>query len=256
MGAAIQGGVLAGSVTDLLLLDVTPLSLGIETLGGVFTRLINRNTTIPTKKSQIFSTAADGQNAVDIKVYQGERELVRDNKLLGNFQLIGLPPAPKGVPQIEVVFDIDADGIVNVGAKDKATGRDQSMTIAASSGLSKEEIENMVAQAEQNAEEDKARRDTIEAANRADSIIHDTEKAINDFKDQLDAGEADSLQKQIQSLREVVAQAQTGDQSINAADMKAKSDELQQASLKLFEMVYKKVRRSKTVDDRMSDFVV
>ncbi|KAI8577806.1 hypothetical protein K450DRAFT_250089 [Umbelopsis ramanniana AG] len=240
MGAAIQGGVLAGSVTDLLLLDVTPLSLGIETLGGVFTRLINRNTTIPTKKSQIFSTAADGQNAVDIKVYQGERELVRDNKLLGNFQLVGLPPAPKGVPQIEVVFDIDADGIVNVGAKDKATGRDQSMTIAASSGLSKDEIENMVQQAEQNAEEDKARRDTIEAANRADSIIHDTEKAITDFKDQLDSGEADKLQQQIQSLREVVAQAQTGDRSVNPADVKAKSDELQQASLKLFEMVYKK----------------
>ncbi|GAB5588171.1 hypothetical protein Unana1_03071 [Umbelopsis nana] len=240
MGAAIQGGVLAGSVTDLLLLDVTPLSLGIETLGGVFTRLINRNTTIPTKKSQIFSTAADGQNAVDIKVYQGERELVRDNKLLGNFQLVGLPPAPKGVPQIEVVFDIDADGIVNVGAKDKATGRDQSMTIAASSGLSKEEIENMVTQAEQHAEEDKARRDTIEAANRADSIIHDTEKAITDFKDQLDAGEADKLNAQIQSLREVIAQAQTGDRSINHADVKAKSDELQQASLKLFEMVYKK----------------
>ncbi|KAG2173405.1 hypothetical protein INT44_008757 [Umbelopsis vinacea] len=240
MGAAIQGGVLAGSVTDLLLLDVTPLSLGIETLGGVFTRLINRNTTIPTKKSQVFSTAADGQNAVDIKVYQGERELVRDNKLLGNFQLVGLPPAPKGVPQIEVVFDIDADGIVNVGAKDKATGRDQSMTIAASSGLSKDEIENMVQQAEQNAEEDKARRDTIEAANRADSIIHDTEKAITDFKDQLDAGEADKLQSQIQSLREVVAQAQTGDRSVNPADVKTKSDELQQASLKLFEMVYKK----------------
>ncbi|KAG2178776.1 hypothetical protein INT43_001622 [Umbelopsis isabellina] len=240
MGAAIQGGVLSGSVTDLLLLDVTPLSLGIETLGGVFTRLINRNTTIPTKKSQIFSTAADGQNAVDIKVFQGERELVRDNKLLGNFQLVGLPPAPKGVPQIEVIFDIDADGIVNVGAKDKATGRDQSMTIAASSGLSKDEIENMVAQAEQNAEQDKARRDTIEAANRADSIIHDTEKAITDFKDQLDSGEADKLQQQIQSLREVVAQAQTGDASVNPADVKTKSDELQQASLKLFEMVYKK----------------
>ncbi|KAJ8656604.1 hsp70-like protein [Lichtheimia ornata] len=239
IGAAIQGGVLAGSVTDLLLLDVTPLSLGIETLGGVFTRLINRNTTIPTKKSQIFSTAADGQNAVDIKVYQGERELVRDNKLLGNFQLTGIPPAPRGVPQIEVQFDIDADGIVNVGAKDKATGKDQSMTIAASSGLSEEEIENMVKQAEMNAEQDRQRRDTIEMANRADSVVGDTEKALNDFKDQLDSAEADKLRNQLQTLREEAAKAQSGDAAVNPEELKAKIDELQQSSLKLFEMVYK-----------------
>ncbi|RUS17963.1 heat shock protein 70 family [Endogone sp. FLAS-F59071] len=240
IGAAIQGGVLAGNVTDLLLLDVTPLSLGIETLGGVFTRLINRNTTIPTKKSQVFSTAMDGQTAVEIKVFQGERELVRDNKLLGNFQLVGIPPAHKGVPQIEVMFDIDADGIVNVTAKDQATNKDQSITLAASSGLSKNEIEDMITQAEQHAEADKQRKDTIEAANRADSIMLDTEKAITDFKDQLDSAEVDKLRSQITSLREAVVKAQMGDSSLGSEDIKAKVDSLQQASLKLFEMVYKK----------------
>ncbi|KAI9229500.1 MAG: chaperone DnaK [Piptocephalis tieghemiana] len=239
IGAAIQGGVLAGDVTDVLLLDVTPLSLGIETLGGVFTRLINRNTTIPTKKSQVFSTAADGQSAVEIKVFQGERELVRDNKLLGNFQLTGIPPAPKGVPQVEVTFDIDADGIVNVGAKDKATNKDQSIVIAASSGLSSSEIENMINQAEQHREADQSRKEAIEAANHADSVINDTEKAMNEHKEQLDAAEAEKIKTQISELRELLTKAQGGDASIKGEDLKAKAGEVQQASLKLFELVYK-----------------
>jgi len=236
IGAAIQGGVLAGSVTDILLLDVTPLSLGIETLGGVFTRLINRNTTIPTKKSQVFSTAADGQTQVQIRVFQGERELVRDNKLLGDFNLHGLPPAPKGVPQIEVSFDIDADGIVNVGAKDKATGRDQSMSIVASSGLSKDEIENMIRDSEKFAEADRKKREQIEATNHAESIILETEKNMEEFKGQLDATESDKIRGQIAKLREVLQKGE----SVGAEDIKKEASELQQGSLKLFEMVYKK----------------
>ncbi|KAF9185865.1 Stress-70 protein, mitochondrial [Haplosporangium sp. Z 767] len=236
IGAAIQGGVLAGSVTDILLLDVTPLSLGIETLGGVFTRLINRNTTIPTKKSQIFSTAADGQTQVQIKVFQGERELVRDNKLLGDFNLHGLPPAPKGVPQIEVSFDIDADGIVNVGAKDKATGRDQSMSIVASSGLSKDEIENMIRDSEKFAEADRKRREQIEATNHAESIIMETEKNMDEFKGQLDAAESEKIKERITKLREVLQKGESAD----AEDIRKEATELQQGSLKLFEMVYKK----------------
>ncbi|KAI9027221.1 hsp7-like protein [Phycomyces nitens] len=239
MGAAIQGGVLAGSVTDILLLDVTPLSLGIETLGGVFTRLINRNTTIPTKKAQVFSTAADGQTQVSVRVFQGERELCRDNKLLGDFNLTGVPPAPKGVPQIQVEFDIDADGIVNVSAKDKATNRDQSMTIAASSGLSSDEIENMINQAEANAESDRARRETIEMANRADSVMTETEKAMDDFKEQLDKAEADKLKEKIVSLRVEAMKAQSGDESVKPEELKSKIDDLQSSSLKLFELVYK-----------------
>ena len=239
LGAAIQGGVLAGSVTDILLLDVTPLSLGIETLGGVFTRLINRNTTIPTKKSQVFSTAADGQTQVQIRVFQGERELCRDNKLLGDFNLTGVPPAPKGVPQIEVEFDIDADGIVNVHAKDKATNRDQSITIAASSGLSSDEIEKMVEEAEKNAESDRARRDTIEMANRAESVMSETEKAMEDFKEQVDTSEAEKLKSQIEALRAETVKAQAGETDVGPEQLKAKIDELQQSSLKLFELVYK-----------------
>jgi molecular chaperone DnaK len=176
IGASIQAGVLSGNVTDILLLDVTPLSLGIETLGGIMTKLISRNTTIPTKKSQTFSTAADGQTAIEVKIFQGERELVRDNKLLGNFNLVGIPPAPKGVPQIEITFDIDADGIVHVTAKDKATNKDQSMTIASSSGLSDKEIERMVSDAEQYAESDKSRKELIEESNKAESVCADTEK--------------------------------------------------------------------------------
>ncbi|KAH9485584.1 Heat shock 70 kDa protein [Psilocybe cubensis] len=240
IGAAIQGGVLAGNVTDILLLDVTPLSLGIETLGGIMTKLISRNTTIPTKKSQVFSTAADGQTAIEVKIYQGERELVRDNKLLGNFNLVGIPPAPKGVPQIEITFDIDADGIVNVSAKDKATGKDQSMTIASSSGLSDKDIEKMVSDAEQFAEADKARRALIEEANKADSVCADTEKAMNEFKDQLDATEKDKVSKLVTELRELATKGQSGDASITADQIREKIGETQNASLGLFQKVYEK----------------
>ncbi|KAF8266809.1 heat shock protein 70 [Lactarius quietus] len=240
IGASIQGGVLAGHVTDILLLDVTPLSLGIETLGGIMTKLISRNTTIPTKKSQVFSTAADGQTAIEVKIYQGERELVRDNKLLGNFNLVGIPPAPKGVPQIEITFDIDADGIVNVGAKDKATNKDQSMTIASSSGLSDKEIERMVSDAEQYAEEDKARRDVIEESNKAESVCVDTEKAMNEFKDQLDAAEKEKVTKHVTELREVAAKGQAGDGAVTAESIREKINETQQASLSLFQKVYEK----------------
>merc|ERR1739838_998075 len=193
MGAAIQGGVLAGDVTDVLLLDVTPLSLGIETLGGVFTKLINRNTTIPTKKSQVFSTAADGQTQVEIKVHQGEREMAANNKQLGQFSLVGIPPAPRGVPQIEVTFDIDANGIVNVSARDKGTGREQQIVIQSSGGLSKEEIENMVNEAEQFKEQDEAKRDLIEERNRVESQIHETEKQLDNFKDQLEQSKVDEI---------------------------------------------------------------
>jgi len=239
IGAAIQGAVLAGEQMDVLLLDVTPLSLGIETLGGVFTRLINRNTTIPTKKSQIFSTAADFQSAVEIKVYQGERELVRDNKLLGNFQLIGIPPAHRGVPQIEVTFDIDADSIVHVHAKDKSTGKDQSITIASGSGLSDSEIENMVQDAEKYAEADKERKNAIEAANRADSVLNDTEKALKEFEDRLDKAEAEKIREKIASLREFVGKSQAGEGSATAEELKQKTDELQSASLTLFDQMHR-----------------
>ncbi|KAF7509633.1 hypothetical protein GJ744_007671 [Endocarpon pusillum] len=239
MGAAIQGAVLAGEVMDVLLLDVTPLSLGIETLGGVFTRLINRNTTIPTKKSQTFSTAADFQTAVEIKVYQGERELVRDNKLLGNFQLVGIPPAHRGVPQIEVTFDIDADSIVHVHAKDKSTNKDQSITIASGSGLSDSEIQNMVDDAEKYGAQDKERKAAIEAANRADSVLNDTEKALKEFEGKLDKAEADAIKEKIASLREYVAKNQTGEGSATAEEMKAKIDELQATALTLFDKMHR-----------------
>ncbi|KAI9695498.1 MAG: 70-kilodalton heat shock protein [Bogoriella megaspora] len=239
VGASIQGAVLSGEVTDLLLLDVTPLSLGIETLGGVFTRLINRNTTIPTKKSQIFSTAADYQSAVEIKVYQGERELVRDNKLLGNFQLVGIPPASRGVPQIEVTFDIDADSIVHVHAKDKLANKEQSITIASGSGLSDQEIQGMVDDAEKYADADKERKSAIEAANRADSVLNDTEKALKDFEDKLDKTEADKIREKINNLREFVSKSQAGEGTATAQELKEKTDELQTASLSLFDQMHK-----------------
>ena len=247
IGAAIQGGVLAGDVTDILLLDVTPLSLGLETLGGVFTRLINRNTTIPTKKSQVFSTAADGQTQVEIKVYQGERELCRDNKLLGEFKLVGLPPAPRGVPKIEVTFDIDADGIVNVSAKDQATGKDQSITIAASSGLSESEIENMILEAEKHAESDKKKKDVIEIVNNAQTVIADTEKAMNDFKEQLDATESEKIKGLLEELKGLCAQ---DIDSLTVEQVKGKIDEVQQASLKLFELVYKNKNNENNNDNK------
>ena len=235
IGASIQGGVLAGDVTDILLLDVTPLSLGIETLGGVFTRLINRNTTIPTKKSQVFSTAADGQTQVQISVYQGERELVKDNKLLGNFVLSGIPPAPRGTPQVEVTFDIDADGIVNVSAKDKASNRDQSITIVASSGLNKDEIERMISEAERNAESDRARKEVIEAKNGADSSITEIEKSMTEYSAQIPKEEADRIKGIISELRSMLENPDATAESIQN-----KVKEMQQASLNLFQMAYQK----------------
>ncbi|KAL5016558.1 hypothetical protein ScPMuIL_006147 [Solemya velum] len=237
IGAAIQAGVLAGDVTDVLLLDVTPLSLGIETLGGVFTKLINRNTTIPTKKSQIFSTAADGQTQVEIKVCQGEREMALDNKLLGQFQLVGIPPAPRGVPQVEVTFDIDANGIVNVSARDKGTGKEQQIVIQSSGGLSKDDIENMVKNAERYAEEDKKKKEMVETLNQADSIIHDTESKMEEFKDQLPEEECQKLKTQIEQVRQILANKETE----SSEDIRKATSDLQQASLKLFEIAYKKM---------------
>ena len=238
IGAAIQGAVLSGEVTDVLLLDVTPLSLGIETLGGVFTRLIPRNTTIPTKKSQIFSTAAAGQTSVEIRVFQGERELVRDNKLIGNFNLAGIPPAPKGVPQIEVTFDIDADGIINVSARDKASNKDASITVAGSSGLSDSEIEKMVNDAEKFKSQDEARKQSIETANKADQLANDTENSLKEFEGKLDKAEAQKVKDQVAALKELVARVQAGEE-VASEDLKTKTDDLQNASMKLFEQMYK-----------------
>ncbi|NP_001296515.1 heat shock 70 kDa protein cognate 5-like [Bombyx mori] len=237
VGAAVQGGVLAGDVTDILLLDVTPLSLGIETLGGVFTKLITRNTTIPTKKSQVFSTAADGQTQVEIKVHQGEREMASDNKLLGQFSLVGIPPAPRGVPQIEVAFDIDANGIVHVSARDKGTGKEQQIVIQSSGGLSKDEIENMVKAAEQFAAADKTRRERVEVANQAEAVLHDTDTKMDEYKAQLPQDECDKLREEMNKLRELLAKKDT----IEPEELRTATGQLQQASLKLFEQAYKKM---------------
>ena len=232
VGAAIQGGILGGDVKDVLLLDVTPLSLGIETMGGVFTKLIPRNTTIPTRKSQIFSTAADGQTAVSIHVLQGEREMAAQNRTLGNFDLVGIPAAPRGVPQIEVTFDIDANGIVQVSAKDKGTGKEQQIRIESSSGLSESEIDRMVKEAEANAEADKKEREKIDARNEADSMIYATEKSLKDLGDKVDAAEKQKIDDAIAALK----QALSGD---DVEAIKAKTKELQEASYKIAEELYK-----------------
>ena len=232
MGAAIQAGVLQGDVKDVLLLDVTPLSLGIETLGGVFTKLIERNTTVPTKKSQVFSTAEDNQNAVTIRVFQGEREMAQDNKLLGQFDLVGIPPAPRGTPQIEVTFDIDANGIVNVSAKDKSTGKEQQIKIQASGGLSDEEIEKMVKDAEANAEADKKKREEVDVKNQAESLVFQVEKNLKEYGEKINADDKSKIESDLKDLKEAVEK--------NDLDaMKQKTQDLTQSSMKMGEAMYK-----------------
>jgi molecular chaperone DnaK len=249
IGAAIQAGVLQGDVKDVLLLDVTPLSLGIETLGGVFTRIIDRNTTIPTKKSQVFSTAEDNQNAVTIRVFQGEREMAADNKVLGQFDLMGIPPAPRGMPQIEVTFDIDANGIVNVSAKDKATGKEQQIRIQASGGLSEADIQKMVKDAEANAAEDKKRREAVDAKNHADALVHSTEKALAEHGSKVEESERRAIEDAVSDLKEALK----GD---DAEAIKAKTNTVAQASMKLGEAMYKQQAEADAKRDAAKDDVV
>lgn len=237
LGAAVQGGVLSGDVKDVLLLDVTPLSLGIETLGGVFTKLIEKNTTIPTNKSQTFSTADDNQSAVTIRVFQGERQIAADNKLLGQFDLVGIPPAPKGTPQIEVTFDIDANGIVKVSAKDKATGKEHQIQIKASGGLSDEDIEKMVKDAEANADSDKKKLEAIEARNNADSIVHSTEKSLKEHGSKIPKEDKEKIEKSLEGLKEVLK-----DEKSETSVLKEKTEALIQDSMKLGEIMYKEAQ--------------